>query len=163
MNSLRVLLILLGLPGLAFAQECADIADDAERLACYDGRKAAPGPEVTPEPQEAPAQDSAPGDQEPEAGPAPGSIVPADSEEYFGKDEPATQVKEFIEANVVELREVGNITYLRLDNGQTWREVEDSGLRIRAGKSVTITEGVLGSYDLKMEGYNQVIKVRRYR
>ena len=47
--------------------------------------------------------------------------------------------------------------------GQIWREVEDSNFRFREGRKVTISEGILGSFDLQMEGYNKIVKVRRVR
>jgi hypothetical protein len=36
-------------------------------------------------------------------------------------------------------------------------------LRFKEGRRVTISEGILNSYDLKMEGYNKVVKVKRVR
>ena len=36
-------------------------------------------------------------------------------------------------------------------------------MRFKEGRKVTITEGILSSYDLKMEGYNKKVKVKRHR
>ena len=162
MNLSRIFFLLLGLPGLTLAQDCAEVEDDAQRLACYDTRNEAPSP-VPAEPQASPAPIPTQESQTPEAGPEPGANVVAESVEDFGKDEPIDLNKEYIEATIVAIRTVGMIEYFRLDNGQVWREVEDSGLRLKEGRKVTITEGILESFDLKMEGYNQIIKVRRYR
>lgn len=92
-----------------------------------------------------------------------GTVAAASSPEDFGKREPA-DVQEYIEATIVEIRTTGlKIDYLRLDNGQVWREVNDSRIRFKEGRRVTITEGILGSFDLQMEGYNRIAKVRRVR
>lgn len=91
------------------------------------------------------------------------TVAAASSPEDFGKREPS-DVQEYIEATIVEIRTTGlQIDYLRLDNGQVWREVDDSRIRFKEGRSVTITEGVLGSFDLQMEGYNRIAKVRRVK
>jgi len=91
------------------------------------------------------------------------ATVAAEAPQEFGKKEPLDAPREYIEATIVEIAESANIHYLRLDNGQVWREVEDSRMRFKEGRKVTITEGVLSSYDLQMEGYNKIVKVRRVR
>lgn len=93
------------------------------------------------------------------------AAVAASSPEDFGKRESAElRREEYIEATIVEIRTTGlKIDYLRLDNGQVWREVNDSRIRFKEGRGVTITEGVLGSFDLQMEGYNRIAKVRRVK
>jgi hypothetical protein len=164
MTHLRVCVLLLGVSGAACAQDCAEIEDNAERLACYDAAHQAP-----PSP---PAETSAP----PPAGsatPAPAAAAPPEAKsaapvaaaapDEFGREEPLDAPREYIEATIVEVTTSGFIHYLHLDNGQVWREVEDSTLRFREGRKVTITDGILNSYDLKMEGQNKIVKVRRVR
>lgn len=185
MNPPRVILLLLGLPGLSLAQVCTEIADDAERLACYDARNTAsvPAPaEAQVQPASAAAEPTASETAAPAATETPAleSAVPATAEnpapeaaavatvaaeapEEFGKKEPLDAPREYIEGTIVEIATGGGIDYLRLDNGQVWREVESSGLRFKVGRKVTITEGILSSYDLQMEGYNNIVKVRRAR
>jgi hypothetical protein len=155
----KLVLIFLGLQVVAAAEQqvCSEIEDDQERLACYDARNR----EATPEP---------PLDVEP-TGLAPASQHSADSSaaiearspERFGTKDGEEKPTEFIEATIVEIRESANRHYLRLDNGQVWREIEDTTLRFKEGRKVRITEGILNSYDLKMEGQNKVIKVKRIR
>ena len=162
MNLPRALILLLGLPGLSLAQVCTEIEDDAERLACYDTRSKASSPapaeqQVQPATAEAPAPE--PAATATAETPAQESAAP----EEFGRKEPLDAPREYIEATIVEIATSGEVDYLRLDNGQVWREVEDSRMRFKEGRKVTITEGVLSSYDLKMEGYNNIIKVRRVR
>lgn len=162
MKPSRVFVILAGLPGLALAQICTDIEDDAERLACYDAKSGAPSavPEALAGQQVPPARAETP---VPEPDDNAGTTIAADAPEDFGREEPLDAPREYVEATIVEIATGGEIDYLRLDNGQVWREVGDSRMRFKEGRKVTITEGILGSYDLKMEGYNKIVKVRRVR
>lgn len=160
MNPSRILVVLIGLPGLTLAQVCTDIEGDTERLACYDAKKNeaySTIPEVEqdhPTPAEATVR-------EPDN--RAGTTIAADTPDEFGRKEPFDAPKEYIEASIVEIVTSGNLDYLRLDNGQVWREVEDSHMRFKEGRKVTITEGILNSFDLKMEGYNKMVKVTRIR
>ena len=159
MIRLGVFALFLGIPVAVSAQDCAEIEDNAERLACYDAENtrsgsvpdeaSAPSPPASPQPGRESAESPAP--------------VAAPDPDSFGKEEPFDTSKEYIEATIVEIKKSGLISYLRLDNGQVWREVEDSTLRFREGRKVTITEGILNSFDLQMEGQNKIVKVRRIR
>ena len=192
MKSSRVFVILAGLPGLALAQVCTDIEDDAERLACYDAKNEAssavpeapaaqqvpPAPTQTPVPEpdndagmtiaaEAPAGQQVPPAPtqtpltEPDNNAA--TTIAAEAPEDFGRRESIDGPREYVEATIVEIATGGEIDYLRLDNGQVWREVGDSHMRFKEGRKVTITEGFLSSYDLQMEGYSKIVKVKRVR
>ncbi len=183
MNPMRVLIVLIGLPGLTLAQDCTDIEDDAERLTCYDANKEASStiPKVLAAPVEqqvplAPVEQQVPlAPVEQQVPPAPaeasvgdpddrdGTTIAATAPDEFGSTEPFDAAREYIEASIVEIATGGNIDYLRLDNGQVWREVEESHMRFKEGRKVTITEGIMGSYDLRMEGLKNVVKVRRVR
>jgi len=165
MNPSRILLVLIGLPGLTIAQVCTDIEDSTERLACYDAKNeasatiskvpAAPAEQkVSPPLAETPVR---------ETDNRTGTTIAADVPDDFGREEPFDAPREYIEASIIEIATAGDIDYLRLDNGQVWREVEDSHMRFKEGRKVTITEGVLSSFDLKMEGYNKKVKVKRIR
>lgn len=155
-----ILLMLVGFPLVGHAEVCADVQDDAKRLACYDARdRAAPGsPEKTADAVEAPnipLAESAP------ATPSAAQPSAPENSQDFGKRETPEPDKLSIEATITEVVTAGDIDYLRLDNGQVWREVENSNMRFKVGRKVTITEGILNSYDLKMEGLNKIVKVRR--
>jgi hypothetical protein len=158
MNLSKLGLVFLGMHGLSSAQQvCSEIEDDQERLACYDAgnRTAAPG-----------SQREAPAPAEELASPPTSessSPVEARAPEQFGTKESEEEPKEYIEGTIVKIEESANRHYLLLDNGQVWREIEDSTLRFKEGRKVTITEGILNSYDLKMEGQNKIVKVKRLK
>jgi hypothetical protein len=162
MKPSRVFVILAGLPGLALAQVCTDIEDGAERLACYDAKneassavpEALAGQQVPPAPTQTPVP-------EPDNNAA--TTIAAEATEDFGRRESVDGPKEYVEATIVEIATGGEIDYLRLDNGQVWREVGDSHMRFKEGRKVTITEGILSSYDLQMEGFSKIVKVKRVR
>ena len=166
MNPSRAFVLLIGLPGLTLAQVCSDIEDNAERLACYDVKDepslTVPGPLTTPAEQPvvpAPAEPPLPKSHNRAE-----TKVAAGAPEDFGRKEPLDAPKEYIEARIVEITTAGGFDYLRLDNGQVWREAAwDSRMRFKEGHEVTITEGVLSSYDLKVEGRNKIVKVKRVR
>jgi hypothetical protein len=168
MKPKTALVLLAGLPGLAWAGDCSDIKDDMERLRCYDARNA-PREVAT---DVVPAQPAPPAEEAPTPAPAPASVpepetaetVRAASPDEFGKEEPIDAPREFIEARIDRITTSGAKEYYWLDNGQVWRQAGGSNrMRYRKGDKVTITEGVLGSFDLKVEGRNKIIKVTRVR
>ncbi|MFT6436151.1 MAG: hypothetical protein ACJAVI_004208 [Candidatus Azotimanducaceae bacterium] len=68
----------------------------------------------------------------------------------------------YVEAVIVRVQtNAHRIDYLKLDNGQVWREVEDGRLRFKAGQKVRIEAGLLSSYKLKIVGKNLSVKVKR--
>lgn len=179
------MVLLVGLPGLTFAQVCKDIEDDAERLACYDARNAPPAtvpaaPPVAPamapamvpaipeeqsvpratEVQETPAPEPKP-EAEP-ADPAESTII-AEAPADFGREEPVDGPREYITASLVEISTPGASTYLHLDNDQVWKVTGYTNTRFKKGRTITITEGALGSYDLQMDGSKKIFKVKRVR
>ena len=163
MKSNKLAVVLLGLPGLTFAEICADIEDNEARLACYDARnqESAPAPAEPAQPEAPPETAKEDLAQATEAEAA--AVVAADSPDEFGVRETNDGPKEYVEGTIVEILKSGQIEYVRLDNGQVWREVTDSRMRFKEGRKVTITEGIMNSYDLRMEGYNKAVKVKRVR
>jgi hypothetical protein len=163
MKSNKIAVLLLGLPGLTFAEVCADIEDDEARLACYDAESkgSAPAPAEPAQPETSPqgADESA----TPEIPEESATAVAAQSPDEFGIRDSGDGPKEYVEGTIVEILKSGQLEYIRLDNGQVWRELTDSRMRFREGRKVTISEGIMNSYDLKMEGYNKAVKVKRVR
>lgn len=163
MNRYKIAVILLGLPGLTMAAEvCTDIKDDEKRLACYDAQSgAASSPSSNG--RSAPSPQDGTETLDPEGTKESTTPVEAEVPEEFGMREPKEGPKEYVTGTIVKVLKSGQIEYLRLDNGQVWREVTDSRMRFREGGKVVITEGILNSYDLKLEGYNKIVKVKRVR
>ncbi|UAB79104.1 hypothetical protein INR77_05285 [Erythrobacter sp. SCSIO 43205] len=140
---------------------CAEIADDSERLACFDATYAREG--------ELLAQRAAAARQE--------------SVENFGLSD--FQIREREEAErgpdaVTELDEEGQIAatvvgvfandrsgkrIFTLDNGQIWAEAQVSRMKRnpREGQSVTISKASLGRYQLRVDGRSGVVDVTRMR
>lgn len=134
-------------------RRCAEIEDDARRLACYDRHVRGGAAETTA---------AAPSAAAPVSGsPAPGSSEPppaADAEQGFGLPEEREQREEepdLISARItrIDVRRNGERIFT-LDNGQMW--VEDSpapSLRLEVGDTVTIKAGLFGSHRLFGSGH----------
>ena len=117
--------------------QCTSIADSVARLRCFD--------RVAPRAKDA--------------------LVP--KAEDFGRPPPRPPEVDQLTATVRNLTKTarGRAVFV-LDNGQTWRQLEgDDGTvpdpASGAGLKVTIERGAFGSYNLTIEGYKGVIKVRR--
>ncbi len=88
--------------------------------------------------------------------------ISKDKEKDFGKRPPIKKGGDFIESRIVEVTQSARREdYFRLENGQVWREVEDARVRIKVGQMVKIEKGVMGSFNLKIEGVRKLVKVRR--
>lgn len=151
-------------PGVAAGSDdtkgCADIADDARRLECYDLAASDEPAEEAPEP--APAS-------------VPATLVEAteaegaspDARESFGLKEerkPGEQEPDQISARIaeIEMRRNGERLFT-LDNGQVWAEdAPERSLRLDVGDTVTIKAGLFGSHRLFGSG-NRSSRVDRVR
>lgn len=56
----------------------------------------------------------------------------------------------------------GQLT-ITFDNGQKWKQTDDTRFTIKAGDDVKITKGVLSSYLLRKVGKNKSIRVKRLK
>lgn len=167
---------------------CTQIDSDTDRLACFDaafaveqaiqaageaGQASAKKPvaEIATREDEIAAREAELAAREAELAAREAAVAQqhataeAESEEEFGKrwkegDEPM----DFIEATIVQLESNPfKVDYIRLDNGQVWREISDSGLRFEVGDKIIITEGILGSFDLQVETSSRYVKVKRLK
>jgi hypothetical protein len=150
---------------LAELAKCADIADSAERLKCFDAavpraKSALAAPAPAPE---------APGRSLLEwfgfSRPPP----PVTKPEEFGKPAPEPAELSEIRSDVIEYAKTlrGKALFV-LDNGQVWRQLDSDGTVVLdppQGKTmkVVIERGFLGSYNLTIEGRNGLIKVTRLK
>lgn len=143
--------------------KCADITDSAERLKCFDAAMprarsalAAPAPE-------SPSKSLLEwfGFSRPAA--------PTTKPEDFGKPPPEPAEISELSSSVIEFgRTPRGKSLFILENGQVWRQLDSDGSVVQdppQGKTmkVLIERGVLGSYNLTIEGRNGLIKVFRVK
>jgi hypothetical protein len=138
---------------------CAGIADSAARLKCFDA--------VAPRANGAAAQ---PAREAPERDGFGFPPPPVTRVEDFGKPPPPPEITQ-ITATVIELaRTVRGRSIFTLDNGQVWRQIDGDDTDVQdpqPGKTmkVAIEMGIrlLGNYNLRIEGRNALIRVRRVK
>lgn len=180
-------ILLLTLPGTAAIADplqdelrvCRGLADDAARLACYDaavdrsrnnsaGRPAAASQQAT---AAAPAE-PAPTVIAATAAGAAATTSQIDQEDLFGKSgdelqrtvEAATGSEQLdnLTATVTKLQKFGyDKVLITLDNGQVWKQVDASSLRLRVGDAVDIERASLGSFMLRKQGSKRSMRVSR--
>jgi hypothetical protein len=162
------------------ARACVEVADDAQRLACYDaafGRDPAPAPatgEAGPAGGVATAgrTTKASADRAPSRGAA--NTITVDPVAEFGLSESQKRAKDperakvaspdSISAKVAESRQLptGELV-VTLDNGQVWVQAEVlTKARATPGDAVTIRRAALGSFTL-VTANKVAVKVRRVR
>ena len=174
-------ILVVALPGAtAFADAlrdelsvCRDLTDDDARLICYDAavdrsrRSAASGPRSAPAP--VPAQAAAAAASAPAASSAASSLS---QEDLFGKsgDEVERTVQEAtgnqpidsLTATITKLQQYSyDKVLITLDNGQVWKQVDASNLRLRVGDAIEIERASLGSFMLKKQGSKRTMRVSR--
>ena len=123
---------------------CRAVEADSERLACYDA--------IGSRPQAAAAEPVTAatfGKSADDAG--------REKRDSFGP----TDLRQ-LEAKVVKLRPTGDYKVeITLDNGQRWRQVSSSYLKLRVGDAIVIKRAALDSYRLVRVGNNRSMSVRR--
>ncbi len=193
MSRLTLLILSTGIFNLATAEVCTQIADDEERLACFDATRACAAigsdtgridcfdsaysgagssdirvgdanvPEHLPV-----ASDSAVDQSTPEGladdDKTPDAAMRSASYEELSEERAFDARDENVEATIIEVATSAlKIDFLRLDNGQVWRETENSRTRFKAGQKVGIQEGIFGSHNLTIEGSDKIVKVTRVK
>lgn len=163
----------------AALERCATMSDDHARLSCYDGvaagfRHAAAAQPVTPHPVAAlPSVTAAarPPAAAPVIAPPPVAAKVAEfGTDTMRKPEPergAPKEIDEIKATITQVEFSQNNRFIvTLDNGQVWRQIEADSTKARfrkSGEAVTISRGVLGSYNLTLDEHAVLYKVRRLR
>ncbi len=150
---------------LAEIAKCANIADSSERLKCFDAAVPRAKRALAAPPQPTSAKG---GISEWFGFSRPQTVTKADD---FGKPPPQPQPNEIneIRAAVVDFAKTAHgRSIFVLDNGQVWRQLDSDVSEVRDPPSgttmkVTIGTGVLGSYNLTIDGRNALIKVRRLK
>jgi len=158
--------------------QCAAIAADAERLACYDHlfahrteqSQSRPTP-TAPATAPATAASSAAAGAAAASKPAANVPVASTAHDDFGLDgRPPPGQKEKkgpdeMQARIAEVVTEARGEYLlTLDNGQVWQQKEaDWHLAFNVGDEVIIKRGTLKSYRLQLKGNNRATPVTRIR
>jgi hypothetical protein len=172
MPALGLLFILIFLVSPAYADatrdalseiaKCADIADSAERLKCFD----AAVPRAKSALSEPVPQAKEKGILEWFGFPRPQT---ATKPEDFGKPRQPEPELAGVAAGVIELAYTvrGKAVFI-LDNGQVWRQIDADITQVRDPSpnermKVRIEEGAMGSYNLMIEGRTGMVKVTRLK
>lgn len=131
------------------AQKCTDLVDPSARLSCYDAlfqeNKSIKEPIRIPEKTE---------------------VIKIDEQKTkdYGLEKPKEDVS--ITAKIVKVNKRGNYKiYITLDNDQTWRSVKDIYDRtpVNKGQTVSISEGFMSGYVMKVQGKKTSLRVRRIK
>lgn len=193
MNRSILFLLVTCFSDLAIAEACIQFVDDEERLACFDATRACAAiqsnsrrldcfdsayldadssnaqAKIRDTSDEGPVEPDASEDHSSQVKLSGDEKKPESAEistlpEEFGKKKKLDTPKESIEATIVTVTTNAlKIDYLRLDNGHVWRENEDSRVRFKVGRRVKIEEGIMGSFNLTMEGTGKIVKVKRVK
>jgi len=169
MKQLSLFMLLAGTANPLLAETCTGPADTKERLACFDSARSCSGIESDSQRLECFDRVFSPdaiADENVEASVAtPVVSGVAEPEVESGKRwREESETAPSIQAVIIEVKaNPYKEDYLRLDNGQLWREIEDSRVRFKPDMKVTITKGVLNSFDMKVEGVSRRIKVERIK
>ncbi len=162
--------------------DCAAIARDADRLACYDAAVADSSSEARAA-SERRARESARIAAEEAAVAAAAAKQKAEADaiaeaaarkEAFGAEAVASRPERFqappgqiqqIDAVVTEvLTNRSGLGVFLLDNGQIWRQADTDSLpNVRTGEKVTIKRALLGGYDMTFERSHRTVLVKRSR
>ena len=145
-------LILFSIPAFSSnsdIQKCIDIADPSARLNCYDAlfQENKSIKETLAIPQKT-------------------KVVKIDEQKKkdYGLEKPKDDFS--ITAKILNVNKRGNYKiYITLDNGQVWRSVKDIYDRdpVSKGQTVTISEGFMSGYVMKVAGKKTSLRVRRVK
>jgi len=177
MKKMSGLVLLSLVSASAGAASCRDVQDDGARLACYDSvERCADVKGQTArlscfdhgfDHWMATAQDEPAQDQPVRAAQPKARLTRAEKDDRafpLKKLKPKKKPRETprIDAHIVTVEtDPYRIDYLTLDNGQVWREIQDSRVVFKAGQAVNIQAGIFGSHNLRVEGIHRLVKVRR--
>lgn len=152
---------------------CRDLPDDDARLICYDAAVDRSRQSAYARPAPAPAKPPAPAPAKPaETVATTTAAASLGQEDLFDKSGDAVErtVEEAtgseridsLGATVAKLQQYSyNKVLITLDNGQVWKQVDSSNLRLRVGDGVEIERASLGSFMLRKQGSKRSMRVSR--
>jgi len=164
MNKLLLSLLFLAQPALTAEEAmtgCRQIEDIAERVACYD--------EIVDSRHPVESRDSVETTKTPEFSES--NAIP-DAQSLFGtNDADAKRIVEMslaieqisqIEAIVTDVRESASMKLtVALDNGQTWRQLDNQSMHLKSGETVIVRKASFGSFLLEKKSGGRSIRVKR--
>ena len=168
MTGLTLMWSLSALSADSSQEDCASIAADTARLACYDKRNARP---ATPPVRVQDPDDVALTEQR-HAEPERSEVAPAATETLFGRSveeqnialEKVAKVDhlEFIDSRVeqIDRNRLDQVT-LVLGNQQIWKQTGSSRLHLKVGDTVRIERAAMGSYLLQKSSGSSSMRVKR--
>ena len=131
------------------AQKCIDVDDPSARLSCYDAlfQENKSIKEVTRIPEKT-------------------EVITIDEKKTkdYGLEKPKEDF--FITVKIVNVKKRGNYKiYITLDNDQIWRSVKDIYDRtpVNKGQTVSISEGFMSGYVMKVQEKKTSLRVRRVK
>lgn len=156
---------------LTQAQACSSIENALKRLACYDElfvtqREVAVAEQLQAAEHVEPSKQVKPSEKVKLAKSVKALLVPNQNIDKFGREHIKTaedeQTPAQLLATVVSLsKDPRKNRIFTLDNGQIWKESEQSKLRVKVGHKVYIEKGALSAYFLGREDKTRRIRVRR--
>ena len=150
MNRILITLLFLTQPALAADQaltQCRQIVNVEERVACYDAiidsRSEKPAPDAIPDAQSLFGTND------------------ADAKRIVETSLDIEQIDE-IEAVVTDVRKSATRKLtVTLDNGQTWRQLDNQPMRLQTGETVIVRKASLGSFLMEKQSGGRSIRVKR--
>ncbi|QYK01067.1 hypothetical protein [Shewanella psychrotolerans] len=137
---------------------CAGISDKLDRLICYDNLAANALNHNVNQPIQASVSKPAPVAQAPVV-----AATAISAEESFGKiykEDPDQITKIDMTVKSVSKDAYGALK-ISFENGQVWKQSDSRRFKIKAGETVYIEKGALGSFMLGKESLNTTIRVKR--
>ena len=145
-------LFFLSMPTFSYnsdAQKCADITNSSARLSCYDAlfQENRPIKETKRIPEKT-------------------AVIKIDEQKKkdYGLVKPKDDFS--VTSKIVNVNKRGNYKiYITLENDQIWRSVKDIYDRnpVSSGQTITISEGFMSGYVMKVEGKKTSLRVRRVK
>jgi hypothetical protein len=164
---LKIFAVLILLAPAAFAtsvdlktqlQSCQQIAEEEQRLSCFDQIVSQLDLSVTSDVGSTTAAAAVSSTAEKSAVPQPEEMKAKFGLKKPNREAQVQEISSLVKSTAFDLRKKLVIT---LENGQQWRQTDQAQLNIQAGDRCTVKRGALGSFLLGIEGVNKKIRVRR--